>query len=94
MGSGASVPGRLEFRRDPVVDRRSQRMGVHERVFRLQPRQIGTFRPPQILADAMVHALRGALSDLLAEETIDDRDRVKMATRWDAYHCHVGRFVL
>ena len=35
-------------------------MGVHERVFPLQPRQAGTFRPPRQLADAMVHGLRRA----------------------------------
>ena len=45
-------------------------LGVHERPSRLQPRQLGIFQPPQNLADAMVHALRGALSDLLAEDRI------------------------
>ena len=73
----ASAPDRLEFRQEPVMDRRSQRMGVHEGVFRLQPRQVGTFRPPQQLADAMVHGLRHALSDLLDDDTtIDDCNHI------------------
>ena len=77
VGAGASVPGRLEFHREPVVHRRSRSMGVHERVVRLQPRQVGTFRSPQRLADAMVHGLCGALSDLLDDDkAIDDRDRI------------------
>ena len=76
-GAGSSVLGRLEFRREHVEDGRSRRMGVHERVFRLQPRQIGTFRPPQRLANAMVHGLRRALSDLLDDdEAIDDHDQI------------------
>ena len=51
---GALARGRLEFRQAPVVDQHSQQMGVHERVFRLHPRQDGTFHPPQRLADAWV----------------------------------------
>ena len=81
----------MEFQREPVVNRQSRRFGSRERVFRLRPRQIGTFLPPQQLSDAMVHALRGALSDLLADEaTIDDRDRVYISLSSDrldnAYH--------
>ena len=84
MGAGASAPGRFEFRREPVVDRRSRRCGVHERVFRLQPRQVGTFRPPQQLSDAMEHGIRGAMADLLDDdETIDDRDRIFFSTSSD-----------
>ena len=79
-----SAPGRLEFHREPVVDRRSQRFGIRERVFRLQPRQIGTFRAPQHLADAIVHGIRRTLTDLLADdETIDDRDRVYISMASD-----------
>ena len=77
MDAGASAPGRLEFHHEPVMDRRSRRMLVHERVFWLQPRQIGTFRPPQLFADAMVHGLRRALSDLLDDDgTINDCDLI------------------
>ena len=84
MGSGASARGRLEFHREPVVDRRSRRMGVHERVFRLQPKQIGTFHPPQRLASALVDGLRGALSELLGDdETIDGRDRIYVSLSSD-----------
>ena len=41
-GAGPSR-GRFEFRLDPFVDRRSQRLGVHERVFRARVHQRGTF---------------------------------------------------
>ena len=65
MGAGASAPGRLEFHRQPVLDHRSRRFGTRERLFRLQPRQVGTFRPPQQLTDAMVHGIRGAMADFV-----------------------------
>ena len=73
-----------------MVDRQSRRFGVRERVFRLRPRQIGTFRPPQ-LSDAMVHGIRGAMADLLEDDdTIDDRDRIFISMASDrlnnAYH--------
>ena len=83
MGAGASAPGQLEFQCQPVVDRCSQRMGVHERVFRLHLRQVGTFRPPQQLADATVHGLCHALSDLLDDEVIDDRNRIYISLSFD-----------
>ena len=41
-GAGPSR-GRFDFRLDPFVDRRSQRLGVHERVFRARVHQRGTF---------------------------------------------------
>ena len=76
---GALASGRLEFRREPVVDRRSRRLGVPQYVFSVHLRQLGTFRPPQHLADALLHGLRGALTDLLVHKTIDDRDSVDMS---------------
>ena len=54
---GALARGELEFHPDPIVDRRNRRMGVHERIFRLHPQQVGTFRPPQRQADALVHTV-------------------------------------
>ena len=41
-GAGLSR-GRFDFRLDPFVDRRSQCLGVHERVFRARVLQRGTF---------------------------------------------------
>ena len=46
---------------------------------RLQPRQVGTFRHPQQLAHTMVHGLCCALSNLLDDEVIDDRDRINIS---------------
>ena len=40
VGGALPYRGRIEFRREPVVDRRSRRLGVRERVFQLQPRLI------------------------------------------------------
>ena len=78
VGALAATPhGRIEFRRDPVVDRRSQRLGVRERVFQLQPRLIET---PLRLTEALIHGLRGALDELLVEnDDIHDRDRVYLS---------------
>ena len=92
MGAGASTPGRLEFRWEPVVDRQNRGFGICERVFRLRPRQVGSFRPPQQLSHAMVHGIRGTMVDLLNDEheNIDDRDWIFISMASDrlnnAYH--------
>ena len=92
VGADASTPGRLEFQREPVVDRQSRRFGILERVFRLQTREVGTFRPAQQLSDAIGHGIRGAMADLLndEDENIDDRDRIFISMASDrlnnAYH--------
>ena len=76
---GGAAPGRFVFQRQPVVERRSVRMGVHERVFQLRPRQIGALIPRQRLADALVQGLRSALDDLINDEDIPDGDRIYIA---------------
>ena len=76
---GGALPhrGRIEFHREPMVDRGSRRLGVRERVFQLQPLLIGT---PSHLANALVQGLRGALDDLLVENE-DIHDCVYMSDR-------------
>ena len=69
-------PGRFVFRLDPVMDRRSDRFRVHERVFNVHVQQEGQFHLHQRLTDALVHGLRRAMHSLLDQEHIDDRDRV------------------
>ena len=73
---GALPPARFRFQREAVVERRSLRMGVHERVCQLRPRQIGSFASGQRLSDALVQGLRTALDDLINDENIPDGDRV------------------
>ena len=71
VGGALPYRGGIEFCREPVVDRRSQRMGVRVPI---TTRVIGT---PSHLANALVQGSRGALDDLLVEnEDIHDRDRV------------------
>ena len=76
---GGAAPGRFVFQRQPVVERRSVRLGVRERVFQLRPRQIGAFIPRQRLADALVQGLRAALDDLINDQDIPDGDRIYIA---------------
>ncbi|XP_068720877.1 uncharacterized protein [Montipora capricornis] len=76
---GGAAPGRFVFERLPVVERRSVRLGVRERVFQLRPRQIGAFIPRQRLNDALVQGLRTALDDLINDQDIPDGDRIYIA---------------
>ena len=74
-GTGPSR-GRFDFRLDPFVDRRSQRLGVHERVFRARVHQRGTFDHHDQLAARFVEGLRTSLAQMLQDPSIADRDRV------------------
>ena len=60
-GAGPSR-GRFDFRLDPFVDRRSQRLGVHERVFRALVHQRGFFDHHDQLAARFVQGLRTSLA--------------------------------
>ena len=68
--------GRFDFDLEPVVDRRSERMGVQERVFRTRVRQVGSLRPGQNVPQTLAQGLRAAMERLLDDEDIEDRDRV------------------
>ena len=70
MSVGALAHGRIEFHHEPVVNRRSGHMGVHEHEVCLQPRQVGTFRLPQRITGAMVQRLHSAVSHLLDDDEI------------------------
>ena len=74
-GAGPSR-GRFDFRLDPFVDRRSQRLGIHERVFRAQVHQRGTFDHHDQLAARFVQGLRTSLAQMLQDPSITDGDRV------------------
>ena len=76
--AGGASPswGRFDFRLDPFVDRRSQRLGVHERVFRARVHQWGTFDHHDQLAARFVQGLRTSLAQMLQDPSIADRDRV------------------
>ena len=74
-GAGPSR-GRFDFRLDPFVDRRSQRLGVHERVFRARVHQRGTFDHHDQLAARFVQGLRTSLAQMLQDPSIADRHRV------------------
>ena len=74
-GAGPSR-GRFDFRLDPFVDRRSQRLGVHDRVFRARVHQRGTFDHHDQLAARFVQGLRTSLAQMLQDPSIADRDRV------------------
>ena len=64
VGGAGPSRGRFDFRLDPFVDRRSQRLGVHERVFRARVHQRGTFdhHPYRVLPILSPRLLRPHLS--------------------------------
>ena len=68
--------GRIEFTLEPVVERQSKRMGVHERVFETRVQQIGPILQGQNLTHALTHGLRRALERLLDNPDIDDGDSI------------------
>ena len=74
-GAGPSR-GRFDFRLDPFIDRRSQRLGVHKRVSRARVHQRGTFDHHDQLAARFVEGLRTSLAQMLQDPSIADRDRV------------------
>ena len=76
VGGAGPSRGRFEFRLDPFVDRRSQRLGVHERVFRARVHQRGTFDHHDQLTARFVQGLRTSLAQMLEDPSIADRDRV------------------
>ena len=67
-------PGRFNFDLRPFQDRKSERMGVRERVYNATLRQTGSFIPSQNLAEAFENGLRRALLELV--RTIPDDDHV------------------
>ena len=68
--------GHFDFLLDPFVDRRSQRLGVRDRVFRARVHQRGTFDHHGQLAARFVEGLRTSLAQILEDPSIADRDRV------------------
>ena len=69
--------GHSRFVLDPVIERRSNVMGVRERIFRTRLEQQGR----QNINSALARGLRGAVETLLDDATIHDRDRVSLFWR-------------
>ena len=68
--------GCFHFRLDPVLDRSSQRLGVHERVLHAHVEQQVMFERHDQLAARFVEGLRTAMGRVLKDDRIADRDRV------------------
>ena len=90
-GAGPSR-AHFDFRLDPFVDRRSQRLGVHERALGARVHQRGTFDHHNQLAARFVEGLRISLAQMLQDPSIADRDRVyfhlasdRLGHAYDAY---------
>ena len=76
-GLDTSAIGVFEFDIDPFVDRRSTRMGVHERHFNTRLRQRGNLIPSQNITQALQDALRRAVNQVLATTPdLNDQDRL------------------
>lgn len=72
----AAQPGRFEFNLNPYVDRRSERLGVRERHYTANLRQVGQFIPPQNLNIALVDSIHRTLQNLILCDRVPDQDRV------------------
>ena len=69
--------GAFEFEVQPYVDRRSTRMGVHERHFNTRLRQRGNLIPGQNITQALQDALRRAVNQVLdTTPELHDQDRL------------------
>ena len=71
-GRAGPSRGHFDFRLDPFVDRRSQRLSVHERIFRARVHQWGTFDHHDQLATCFVEGLRTSLAQMLQDPNITD----------------------
>ena len=71
----ATQCGRFRFVPEPLHERRSQKVGVHERVVHLRPVQEGRLIPQQQLADALTRGLRRAVEEVLDQQKVPDTDR-------------------
>ena len=76
-GLNTSAIGVFEFDIDPFVDRRSTRMGVHERHFSTRLRQRGNLIPSQNITQTLQDALRRAVNQVLdTTPDLHDQDRL------------------
>ncbi|KAJ7375311.1 hypothetical protein OS493_002059 [Desmophyllum pertusum] len=77
-GSGLNpdAEGMFEFDIQPFEDRRSDRMGVHERHFITQLRQTNNFVDRPHLARAIQQGLRRAIDRVLSQDNLQDHDRL------------------
>ena len=76
-GLDARADGAFEFEIRNYVDRKSSRMGVHERHFNTRLRQTGNLIPGQNITQALQDALRRAVNQVLATTPeLNDQDRL------------------
>ena len=76
VGDGGAVAAHFEFDLEPVVNQRSEQLGMQEHVFQPRVRQVGSLGPSQNVAQTLTQGLRAAMERLLEDENIDNRDRV------------------
>lgn len=66
--------GRFIFTFNPYVDIHSEKMGVRERHYTANLRQVGNFIPQQRLSVALQDSVNRALHNLIVHERIPDQD--------------------
>ena len=69
-------PGRFEFVLNPYVDSHSKKIGVRERHYTSNIRQVGQFIPQQNLAAAIADGLHRTIQNLILRDRIPAADRV------------------
>jgi len=76
-GLDTSADGAFEFQIGNYVNRRSTRMGVHERHFNTRLRQTGNLIPGQNITEALQDGLRRAVNQVLVTTPdLHDQDRL------------------
>lgn len=68
-------PRQIDFNLQPFVDRRSERMGVHERHFTTRMTQSGNFIPQQNITAELEQGLRRAVNNVL-DDDMNPQDRL------------------
>ena len=79
---GGDQPGRIDFTLQPFVDRRSERMGLHERHFTTRMTQTGNFIPQQNITTELEQGLQRAMNNVL-DDNMNPRDRLFFAVSSD-----------
>ena len=69
-------PGRFEFVLNPYVDSQSKKIGVRERLYTSNIRQVGQFIPRQNLAVAIADGLHRTIQNLILRDRIPAADCV------------------
>ena len=95
VGRAGPSRGHFDFWLDPFVNRRSQCLSIHERIFRARVHQWGTFDHHDQLATCFVEGLRTSLAQMLQDPSITDYFHLasdRLCHAYDGWSLTVGEW--